>query len=137
MPALTIMIVDEHWANIPVYKRLVSEFPKSHVICFPDVHGAYHECALHAPDILLIDDEVPNIDPIAFARDLRKLAGVHEPLIVLIGSREGPLAENSRCGGIDVFLPKPVDTKFFMAMLYQAVKLRAARIDLIATRALA
>jgi CheY-like chemotaxis protein len=92
---------------------------------------------LHAPDILVIDDEVPNIDPIAFARDLRKLAGVHEPLIVLIGSREGPLAENSRCGGIDVFLPKPVDTKFFMAMLYQAVKLRAARIDLIATRALA
>jgi hypothetical protein len=55
---LTIMIVDEYWANIPTYKRLLAEFPGSHVTCFPDHNGAYHECPLHTPDILLIDDNI-------------------------------------------------------------------------------
>jgi hypothetical protein len=52
---------------------------------------------------------------------------LRDALIVLLSSRDGPLPDQARSSGVDVFLPKPVDTKFFMAMLHQALKLRAAR----------
>lgn len=129
---LTIMIVDEHRSNIPIYKRLLAEFPGSHVICFPDHNGAYHECPLHTPDILLIDDDISTIDPIAFVRRFRKLAGVNEPVIMLMGHQHSRLAERARFCGVDAFIPKPIDTTLFMALLHEAVNLRAARIDLAA-----
>jgi CheY-like chemotaxis protein len=126
------MIVDEHWANIPVYKRLLAEFPGSHVVCFPDAAGAYHECALHIPDILVIDDDVPKIAPLTFARRFRQRATLNEPLIIMLGARDGRLAEHARRCGVDVFLPKPIDTKYFLAMFHRAAELRTARIQLAA-----
>ena len=126
--------MDEEWATDPTYKRLLAEFPDSHITCLPDFTGAYHECALHSPHILLISDHLKGIAPIEFAREFRKRAGLNEPLIVLVGRRGGHLAEYARCFGIDVFIPKPVDTPLFMAMLHQAVDLRAARIALAGER---
>jgi FixJ family two-component response regulator len=57
-----------------------------------------------------------------------------DALIVLMSARGGPLPDQSRRAGVDVFLPKPVDTKFFLQMLHQAVELRAARAAIAAQR---
>ncbi|MGD0052351.1 MAG: response regulator [Vulcanimicrobiaceae bacterium] len=130
---LEIMIVDEHWADIPTYKRLLTEFPGSHVTCFPDHNGAYRECSFRTPDILLIDDDVSKSAPIAFARRFRKIAGSNEPVIMLMSAQREGLAELARCSGVDAFMPKPLDAELFMTMIHHAVKLRAARHRLAAT----
>lgn len=131
---LTIVIVDDHGSNLPVYKRLLTEFPGCHVMCFPDMAAAERICALHAPDIFVIDDAAPETVPMTFDRHFRDHPGLSNALIVLMSAREGALPDQSRRAGVDVFLPKPVDTKYFMKMLHQAVELRAARADIAAQR---
>jgi DNA-binding NarL/FixJ family response regulator len=127
---LKIMIVDEHWADIPVFKRLLTEFPGSQVSCFPNYHRAYRECPSHAPDILVIDDDLSKAAPIAFARRLRKLSGMHESVIMLMSSQREGLAGRARYGGIDACMPKPLDTDLFVTLLHNAARLHAARTEL-------
>jgi CheY-like chemotaxis protein len=131
---LTIVIVDEHGADLPVFKRLTREFPGSHVMCFPQLEPAERECAVHPPDIFVIDDAVPEAIARTFDRHFREHPGLGDALIVLMSARGGPLPDQSRRAGVDVFLPKPVDTKFFLQMLHQAVELRAARAAIAAQR---
>ncbi len=125
--ALSMVIVDGRGANLSVYKRLVDEFPGSHIMCFAELSAALHECAAHAPDIIVIDDDIPDAIPMTFDPYFREHPGIHDALIVLMSSRGAPLHDQARRAGVDVFLRKPVDTKFFIAMLHQAALLGAAR----------
>jgi len=137
IPKLTIVIVDARGANLPVYRRLVAEFPGSHIMCFADLQAAEHACATHTPDIFMIDDDTPSVVPAMLNPNFREHPPLRDALIVLMSSRESPLQDQSRRSGADVFLPKPVDTKFFMAMLHQAVRLHNARADIASQRQLA
>jgi CheY-like chemotaxis protein len=131
---LTIVIVDARGANLPVYRRLVAEFPGSRILCFSDLRAAEHACAEHAPNIIMIDDDAPSVVPAMLDPHFRDHPALRDALIVLMSSRDSPLTEQARRSGADVFLPKPVDTKFFMAMLHQAVRLHAARAEIASQR---
>jgi DNA-binding NarL/FixJ family response regulator len=125
---LSIVIVDEHTADRPVFQRLAAEFSGSHVMCFPSLEAAGHQCIAHAPDIFIIDDTGANHVPRSFEPHIRERRGLLHASIVLIVAHERPLAEQSRSNGIDLCLPKPVNIRLFMATLHAAVKLRDARL---------
>jgi hypothetical protein len=75
-PKLTIVIVDEHGAGLPVFKRVTREFPGNHVMCFPQLDAAARECAVHPPDIFVIDDEVPEATPMTLDPHFREHPGM-------------------------------------------------------------
>ena len=122
-----ITIVDEQWANAATYARLHVEFPGSQVTCFNSPISALRECALSVPDVLVIDDRIPEMDPIAFARRFRVNAGAKRLLIFLMSSQPHGLAGGANGSGVDAFLPKPIDTDLFMTLLHKALELRDAR----------
>jgi hypothetical protein len=66
IPPISMVIVDGRGANVSVYKRLVDEFPGSHIMCFAELCAALHECAAHAPDIIVIDDDIHDAIPMTF-----------------------------------------------------------------------
>jgi CheY-like chemotaxis protein len=120
---LKITIVDEQWANDATYARLRIEFPNCDVAGFTSPRAALRECAQSIPDVLVIDDGIPEMDPIEFARRVRNNAGSKRLLIFLLCSRQ----RGAKGNVVDAYLPKPIDTDLFMTLLHKALGLRDAR----------
>jgi|GEM_PF-3330102 len=124
---LKIMVLDGHASNAATYKRITTDLPGSQVTCYSDLESALAASALESQDAVLIDDDVAPSDPIGCARRFKARAGMVDPLIVLIGLEARARAENARMNGIDIYLPKPVNTELFVTLLrnglaYHAVK---------------
>ncbi|MGA3037968.1 MAG: response regulator [Vulcanimicrobiaceae bacterium] len=118
-----ITIVDEESANAATYARLHGEFPGCRVKCFDSPVSALRESVQSIPDVLVIDDGIPEMDPIEFARRFRDSAGVKRLLIFLMSSRQ----QSANGNVVDGFLPKPIDADLFMILLHRALGLRDAR----------
>jgi DNA-binding NarL/FixJ family response regulator len=124
---LKIMVLDGHASNAATYKRITTDIPGSQVTCYADLESAFAACPLESPDIVLIDEDVAPIDPIVYARRFKERAGMVDPLIVLIGFEARARAENARMNGIDIFVPKPVQTELFVALLRDGLAYHAAK----------
>lgn len=131
-PVLNIMVVDAHWANLPLYQRLLSEFPGCRLRCFQDVESAYRASVNNTPDILLIDDEISSIEPAGIARQLSERSGKSDPLVLLLAT---PQSRLERARAFDVFLPKPINRTTFLPLFHRAVNLRTVRLDMSYKRA--
>jgi CheY-like chemotaxis protein len=124
---LKIMVLDGHASNAATYKRITTEIPGSQVTCYSELESALEASVVESPDVVLIDDDAAPIDPIVYTRRFKDRSRGLDALLVLIGIEAGGRAENARMRGIDIFVPKPVNTELFVALLRDGLAYRAAK----------
>jgi DNA-binding NarL/FixJ family response regulator len=130
MPMIELMVLDRQRKSVSAYERIVAAFPGSRLAAYSSARKALAARAVEAPDVLMIDADIALVDPIAFARRF-KVGTQPEPTIVLIGFDRRGNSENNRLRGIDIFIPKPVNTELFVALLRRAVTYRHAQADVV------
>jgi PleD family two-component response regulator len=134
---LKVIVFDEHWTDVPSYRKIEDEFPGCEVHRYTDYARACADCIANSPDLFLVDADTWKVDPAALTRRVRARSGRKKLMIVLIGSRKGKLAEQARMDGADVFARKPIRTRPFMQLLHETLDLRRARATLAGRSSLA
>jgi len=129
---LKVIVYDEHWTEVPSYRKIEEEFPGCEVHRYTNYAHACAACVATSPDLFLVDGDTWKVDPAALTRRIRERSGRKKLMIVLIGSRRGNLAEQARMNGADVVARKPIRTRPFMRLLHDTLDLRRARATLAA-----
>lgn len=79
---------------------------------------------LHAPDIILMDLVMPEMDGLDATRAIRQMSGCEEiPIIAVSASASGQDEESSLAAGMNVFLPKPIELDRLLASMASALQL--------------
>ena len=75
-----------------------------------DGRRAREACEDHMPDIVLVDWNMPELDGIGFVKELRKMPGGAEPMVVFC-TTENDVAHIARAmhAGADAYVLKPFD----------------------------
>lgn len=117
MTAKRILCVEDNDSNLKLVSRIV-EAEKHDLMTAVDGRTALNIVQTEQPDLILLDINIPGIDGLELARQIKAdpgLAGI--PIIattanVLLGDRE-------RCldAGCDEYLPKPLDIRELQSML--------------------
>lgn len=112
----SVLIVDDD----PTLRDLFADLLREHgwwVTTATD--GAKAVCAVRQsrPDLVLMDYEMPVLDGVGAAREIRSLPGPPVP-IIMISSRQDPATrEAALAAGIDRYLVKPVSLALLLAIV--------------------
>lgn len=112
-----ILCIEDNPTNMLLISRVV-EAEGHHLIHATDGDTAYAELKTQVPDLILLDVNLPGINGLDIARDIRNEMKYEEvPIIavtanVLVGDRE-------RCieAGCNDYLPKPLDIRQLRSMM--------------------
>jgi putative two-component system response regulator len=126
----TILIVDDEPSVRTFLNRLLLT-ENYNVVTASDGHEALRAVSADAPDVVLLDINLPEIDGFEVCRRIRRDAATRlTPIIMITGLR----ARNERVEGLeagaDDFLTKPVDTHELMARVRSLVRLKQYTDDL-------
>lgn len=117
MSAKNILCIEDNPTNMLLISRVV-EAEGHHLIHATDGDTAYAELSSQVPDLILLDVNLPGINGLDIARDIRdKMKYEDVPIIavtanVLVGDRE-------RCieAGCNDYLPKPLDIRQLRSLM--------------------
>ncbi|WP_054113276.1 response regulator [Marinagarivorans algicola] len=115
---LTILIADDNPAN----RKLVCAFlasPNHTLITAENGQQAIHEFKTHAPDIIFMDVQMPNVDGLEATRTIRQIEGSEKrtPIIALTANAMPEQRSRILVAGMDDYLTKPVtDDDLFNAL---------------------
>lgn len=117
MSTKNILCIEDNPTNMLLISRVV-EAEGHHLIHATDGESAYAELADRVPDLILLDVNLPGINGLDIARDIRdKMRYDDVPIIavtanVLVGDRE-------RCieAGCNDYLPKPLDIRQLRSLM--------------------
>ena len=108
-----VLVVDDGLLNIELATYLLTRAGMQ-VATALDGSGVLAQVAAFAPDIVLMDIQLPGLDGLALTRQLRARPATRAPVIVAFtvyamkGDREKFLA-----GGCDAYISKPIDVDTF------------------------
>jgi PAS domain S-box-containing protein len=113
----TVLVVEDNEVNSLVVKAMLALAGASPVTCTNGAAALAH-CAKGAPDLVLLDLNMPEMDGFECAKRLRELAGMQKVPIIAFTAMPIDL-EDPRIGGagIDDVLNKPVTKQALSAML--------------------
>lgn len=84
-----------------------------------DGRQAIRGVASFAPDLVLLDIEMPGMDGMAVAREIRRAGGAKEPLIAAVSGYDSQFhKQQCATAGFDYYLPKPVDPEALDHLLW-------------------
>jgi len=108
-----VLVVDDGLLNIEIATHLLTKAGMQ-VATALDGSGVLAQVAAFAPDIVLMDIQLPGLDGLALTRQLRSQEATRSLVIVAFtayamkGDREKFLA-----GGCDAYISKPIDVDTF------------------------
>ncbi|HEY6513787.1 MAG TPA: response regulator [Burkholderiaceae bacterium] len=108
-----VLVVDDGLLNIEIATHLLTEAGMQ-VATALDGSGVLAQVAAFAPDIVLMDIQLPGLDGLTLTQQLRSQASTRALVIVAFtayamkGDREKFLA-----GGCDAYISKPIDVDTF------------------------
>jgi two-component system cell cycle response regulator DivK len=108
-----VLVVDDSELNIEIARHLLTKAGMDVAIAF-DAREALTQVAAFAPDLVLMDIQLPELDGLALTRQLRSQPATCTLVIVAFtayamkGDREKFLA-----GGCDGYIGKPIDVATF------------------------
>lgn len=114
---IRILIVEDHRMNQIVLVGMLERLGQS-----PDVAGDGREAVdavMGQPyDLVLMDVQMPHLDGLSAAREIRRLALEVRPYIVGL-SADASVSAQSQCheAGMDAYLPKPVSPEELAGLL--------------------
>ena len=107
---MNILIIDDEPVSLKVMTQLVSKLPNCRTHTFTNAGAAFSWCIGHAPDLVLVDYMMPNIDGIEFTRRLRELPNrIKTPVVMVSAVTDRQLIKRALEVGVDDFLNKPFD----------------------------
>ena len=113
MAAPRVLVVDDSELNIEIANYLLTKAGMQ-VACALDGNGVLAQVTAFAPDIVLMDIQLPGLDGLALTQQLRARTATRNLVIVAFtafamkGDREKFLA-----GGCDGYIAKPIDVVTF------------------------
>lgn len=143
---ITVLVADDSRTMRNLLQRLLEEFAYT-VVLAEDGEEAVARYAAKAPDIILLDMNMPRLDGLGVIRRIREEYGDQETLIIMVTSVESQgLKLQAFQTGVNDFLNKPFDRAELLARvaaaarqvrlnrsLRQAAETIAAEIDLVAS----
>lgn len=125
MSAGRVLVVDDNAANLKLM-RLVLASAGFEVRTATSGAEALHEIATDAPDLVLMDVQLPDIDGLACTRMIKAHPGSrHIPVVAVTAYAMRGDAEAAREAGCDDYVTKPIDTRALAGVV--ARHLAAAR----------
>ncbi len=117
MDKKTVLCIEDNSTNMILVSRVV-EAEGHNLVRAEDSHTAIHALEQEVPDIILLDVNLPGINGLDLARQLRQNERYQEvPIIaitanVLVGDREKCLE-----AGCNDYMPKPIDIRKLREMM--------------------
>lgn len=126
----TVMVVDDLPANLELLGSLLRA-EGYRVLQFPAGQLALHAAEREAPDLVLLDILMPEMDGIQVCKALRQLPHLNETPILFVSALDDiqDKIDAFRAGGVD-YIPKPFEKLEVLARVRTHLDLRAARRDL-------
>ena len=129
---MKVLIVDDNSTNLDDFQVTIDSMPGSHLVaCYTDAHKALAHCQQEAPDLLLVDYLMPQLNGIEFIHAFRTLpnsAGV--PVVMLTAGNSSEIRDKALDSGASDFLQKPVARSEFIARVGNLLSLRASQTEL-------
>jgi CheY-like chemotaxis protein len=134
---LRIVIVDDSPEDRELYRRHLSSHPERKYKFFEAETGAQGlvECRLRAPDCVLLDYRLPDLDGLEFLQKLRGRSPVLPvPVVMLTGLGNPEVEDKALEGGVIVYLDKNHVTPLLIsAAVQRAIKHHQKRLDMLRT----
>jgi putative two-component system response regulator len=135
-PPMQVVIIDDSPVMLTLLKNLVATLPHCEAVEFTSALQALAWCAVHDPDLVIVDYLMPDLNGLQFATQFRSLPDkALTPLLMLTASADRELRYFALQLGINDFLNKPFERVELQARARNMLALRASQKKL-ASRAL-
>jgi signal transduction histidine kinase/CheY-like chemotaxis protein/sugar lactone lactonase YvrE len=122
LPPLQVLLVEDDATIAQVISGLLA-VNGHHVVHVPHGLAALSEVSNRQFDVALLDLDLPGIDGLALARQLRTL-GYEMPLVAVTARSDAEAEPQARAVGFDGFLRKPVTAQLLLAKIAQVLEAR-------------
>lgn len=103
-----ILIVEDNEDNSLLVEKILTYYGFGTAVAL-NGKSALDYCALHQPDLILMDLSLPDMDGIEVARLLRKNTRYQQvPMIALTANTMRGIQERAQEAGLNAFLTKPI-----------------------------
>lgn len=114
----TVLLVEDHPDSRFLVRRWVLDTGRARVVSAATGQEAVEAAARHRFDLALLDHELPDMDGIDLARELRVATrGAMPRLVSLTGHETSTILDRIRAAGFEEILTKPIDQEEFQALL--------------------
>lgn len=122
-----ILVADDDPTLLAIYVETLTELG-AQVKGVADGAAAVNEALQNVYDLFLLDVDMPNIDGLQAARQLRGTAFTRNtPILIVTGKTDKDMIDKARAAGAWDFLPKPVHTVLLWQRINNLLNLKRAR----------
>ncbi len=114
----TILIVDDSQTVLMMHRLLLADLKEYRLVFASDGAEAVTLAGAHAPDLILMDVQMPLMDGFEATRRIRALPGMQATPIILVTSRDAAAsAIEGYAAGCDDYLVKPFERSALLTKL--------------------
>jgi two-component system chemotaxis response regulator CheY len=121
---VTALVVENDAGIRPLIVRLIRTCGFSSVAEAGDGKEALAYLALHDPDLILTDMDMPRMNGIEFVRKLRA-EGVKTPVIMMSAQDDETIIAQARQAGISAYVSKPMNAQTLSRTIHRTLALAA------------
>ncbi|TCO83421.1 putative two-component system response regulator [Plasticicumulans lactativorans] len=121
---MNIVIIDDNQMNVSLLTHLVKRVDDGRTIGFTDPRAGLDWCLHHDPDLVMVDDRMPELSGLEFIRQFRAGASDNVPVLMLTAPTERALRDRALAVGVTDFIGKPIDRTEFLSRTRSMLALR-------------
>ena len=126
---MQVAVVDDTLLNLTLIGKLVDRTPNARAHNFERPTPALEWCLANAPDLIIVDYMMPEMNGLEFIRRIRAHRDRDDlPILMVTASHERDVRYAALDCGASDFLTKPIDAREFEARVRNMLKLREAHL---------
>lgn len=115
---MTVLIVEDNPTNAMVLKHMISKVTHEDIMIETDGAGALAQCHGQMFSMLIVDQMLPGMSGLQFAKAVRLMGRYDSVPIVMVTADQVPeLRQEAAMAGITAFLTKPIEVVGFRKLL--------------------
>jgi putative two-component system response regulator len=123
-----VLIVDDNEINLTLFEALVGKLGEVEAKCFASASAGLAWAQQHAPDLIIVDYMMPELDGVQFIERLRASPGKEGvPILMITANDQKPVRYRALNAGASDFLIKPIDKVEFLARCSNLLALSETR----------